>query len=255
MNVKRCRYILLLLSILCLQAFGQINTNKPIILNSQDKQIYNLGTPTAVDHAVNVKTLQDNTLLYSTASGTDTIAVNLTPALTAYERGTTVYLKAANTNTGAVLVNVNQLGLVPVKKNVNRDLTKGNIRAGEIIAIVFDGVNFQLISNNVRSCPSGFVDVNSDYCIEQNERAAQYFFPAQVICSDLGYRLCSWGEWYYACQNTSLSLNTMTNNYEWTNDSANEDDYVRVVGNNSCKAAGNLNGVTFMQPFRCCFSK
>lgn len=73
-------------------------------------------------------------------------AVNLTPALTSYALFTYVCFKAVNGNTGASTLNVNGLG---AKTLVHRDgtpLLQGDIPAGSICEVVYDGANFQLLN-------------------------------------------------------------------------------------------------------------
>jgi microcystin-dependent protein len=57
-----------------------------------------------------------------------------------------ISFKAANANTGAATLNVDGLGAVAIKKNVNKDLSAGDIAAGQIIIVVYDGTYFQMIS-------------------------------------------------------------------------------------------------------------
>lgn len=83
---------------------------------------------------------------------TDTGAVNalvatLSPALGAYAAGVLVQVKVANTNTGATTINVNALGAKTIKKGQGTtDLVAGDIVAGQVISLEYDGTNFQLQS-------------------------------------------------------------------------------------------------------------
>ena len=72
--------------------------------------------------------------------------VTLTPALTQYIIGMPMYFKALNANTGASTLNVNGLGVKTLHKNGNSDLISGDIVAGQIIAVAYDGTSLQLIS-------------------------------------------------------------------------------------------------------------
>ena len=64
-------------------------------------------------------------------------------------------------------------------------------------------------------------------------------FPeAAEVCGNLGGKICSWAEFYYACERDTLfGLNDMTGDYEWTNSMGNADDNVRVAGWNNCRSA------------------
>jgi hypothetical protein len=70
--------------------------------------------------------------------------VNPRPAITSYTDGLRISFKAASSNTGVCSINVNGLGPKLIKKNVNIDLSSGDILAGQIVDVAYDGVNFQL---------------------------------------------------------------------------------------------------------------
>lgn len=77
---------------------------------------------------------------------TDAYAITLTPAPTTYATGMTVKFKANTANTGAATLNVNSLGVKTIKKYVNQDLSDGDIRANQFVTVIYDGTNFQMIS-------------------------------------------------------------------------------------------------------------
>lgn len=84
---------------------------------------------------------------YASDTGSaDAYAIALSPALTSHVSGMPISFKAANANTGAATLNVDGLGAVAIKKNVNKDLSAGDIAAGQIIIVVYDGTYFQMIS-------------------------------------------------------------------------------------------------------------
>lgn len=90
---------------------------------------------------------QDGATIYAADAGSnDTYAVTLSPAPTAYATSMVVYFKANTANTGAATLNVNSLGAITIKKNYNSDLADGDIKAGQIVQVIYDGTNFQLLS-------------------------------------------------------------------------------------------------------------
>jgi|LakMenE01Jun11ns_1017448.scaffolds.fasta_scaffold9959246_24 hypothetical protein len=109
-------------------------------------KITNLATGTAATDAATVAQIQSNGAALVTVTGTDTLVGTLTPALTTYVTGAVYYFIAPATNTGAVTLNIDTLGA----KNVTRDgttaLVAGDITSGEMVAVVYDGTRFQLIS-------------------------------------------------------------------------------------------------------------
>jgi len=89
----------------------------------------------------------DGALDYAADSGSaNACALTLLPALAAYIVGMPVWFKPAFTNTGAVTLNINSLGTVSIKKSGNKDLVAGDMLAGMITGVVYDGTNFQLLT-------------------------------------------------------------------------------------------------------------
>ena len=81
-----------------------------------------------------------------TASGTDTYAFAAHPAYTSYDQLTSrpLLLTFTNANTTSATLNVNGLGAKNIYKNKSTALTAGDIRAGQIIILTYDGTNFQV---------------------------------------------------------------------------------------------------------------
>jgi hypothetical protein len=89
--------------------------------------------------------ISDGLHLWATDSGTanDYVLTSVVPA-TAYTLGLTRRFKAQNANTGQSTVNVDGLGLKWIKTTAQAHLSAGQIPAGGIVQIVYDGTNFQL---------------------------------------------------------------------------------------------------------------
>lgn len=84
-------------------------------------------------------------LLYGVDGGnTDAYAVSLDVAPTAYTAGMMVTFKANTANTTACTLNLNTLGAKAIKKNTSVDLATNDIKAGEVVTVIYDGTNFQL---------------------------------------------------------------------------------------------------------------
>ncbi|MDP2166774.1 MAG: hypothetical protein Q8J64_00395 [Thermodesulfovibrionales bacterium] len=87
----------------------------------------------------------DGALDYAADSGAaNAYVIALAPALTAYITGMPLLFKAANANTGASTLNVNGLGVKNIKRTSGAALTVGDIKAGGLVCVVYDGTNFQL---------------------------------------------------------------------------------------------------------------
>lgn len=81
---------------------------------------------------------------YGATSGTDTYTVTLSPAPTAYTTGMLIVAKIGNTNTGAATLNANSLGAKSLKNSDGTALTAGQLVAGMMAILRYDGTNLQL---------------------------------------------------------------------------------------------------------------
>jgi hypothetical protein len=88
--------------------------------------------------------VQDGAAQYlTTVAGTNTITASLN-SLAAYAAGQRFAFIAANTNTGAVTININGLGARDITKQGTTALVSGDIPAGIVVNIVYDGTRFQM---------------------------------------------------------------------------------------------------------------
>lgn len=92
-----------------------------------------------------VDAIQQPDVSAATASGTATYTASLAPAITAYTANLRVFIKMTNGNTGASTLNLNSLGAIPIKKNSIDALAAGDIVAGQVVELVYDGTNFQAL--------------------------------------------------------------------------------------------------------------
>lgn len=150
---------------------GAVANTNPIILDSagrtpneiwlevgvQYKFILQTSTNVLIGTYDNLPAINDpysiNSLL-SNVTGTNTIAATATPTLTAYAAGQVYSFIAANTNTSTVTISIDGLTAKSVTKNGATALSAGDIRAGMLCWVEYDGVEFQLI-NPASGFPSG----------------------------------------------------------------------------------------------------
>ncbi len=81
---------------------------------------------------------------YLIATGTDAYSVTNTPPILAYAAGNTFSVYFTNANTAVSTINVDSLGAKSIKKNGSVALIAGDILAGKIYTLIYDGTNFQL---------------------------------------------------------------------------------------------------------------
>jgi hypothetical protein len=104
-----------------------------------------LSAGSAATDSANIAQVQNSFGSFLTVSGTDTITATVSPSLTAYASGQMFAFVAANTNTGAVTINISSLGAKSITKNGNTALAAGDINANYLFVIVYDGTQFQVV--------------------------------------------------------------------------------------------------------------
>ena len=82
---------------------------------------------------------------YGVATGSaNAYAVTLNPAPTSYVEGMAIAVKINVDNTGPSTINVNGLGAKAIKKPNGNDVSAGNLKAGSIYTLRYNGTNFIL---------------------------------------------------------------------------------------------------------------
>ena len=105
-----------------------------------------VGNATAQACYASVTDVQNGSAItLSGVSGTDTITATAPFTVAAYASGQGFRFVAANTNTGAVTINISGLGAKSITKQGTTALNAGDIAAGGAYEIVYDGTRFQLI--------------------------------------------------------------------------------------------------------------
>lgn len=95
------------------------------------------------------KISQDGREVYlASAVGTDTYAITLVPAPSAYVNGMTIRFKADVANTGAATLNVNGLGAISLVRGISTALVTGDIVANQIVEVEYNstGTVFQVVN-------------------------------------------------------------------------------------------------------------
>jgi hypothetical protein len=94
--------------------------------------------------------VQDGALAWAgtSAGAADAQTLTMTPTLTAYPTGGHFAFKAGAglTNTGACTINIDAIGAKDVKRQDGTDPVAGDITAGEIYKILYDGTNLVLLN-------------------------------------------------------------------------------------------------------------
>ena len=80
----------------------------------------------------------------SSGSANALVVTVSSPQLVSYAAGLTLFVKVANTNTGASTINVNALGAKSITTPAIGALSAGDLIAGAVVQLTYDGTQFQL---------------------------------------------------------------------------------------------------------------
>ena len=109
----------------------------------------NVANATARTQYATAGQVEDGTLNYLTSvSGTNAITATAPVSMSAYVAGQTFRFIAAGANTGAVTLNLNAIGAKSVVKTDGSALVSGDIASGGAVQVIYDGTNFQLLSDS-----------------------------------------------------------------------------------------------------------
>lgn len=255
----------LIFTILAGTSYGQVRVDGPIELNGSspsDRQVQGLAGEAGPHDAVSASGIQSGQHVFAEPVSGTVLVVDL-PSLDAYPApGTHILVRMPEVLApGNLLIDVNTWGAYPVLLSPGMPLQQENVPEGAILSLVFDGASFQVMNGShfvKRTCPTNMREMNQQYCVDIDESTDPLnFFEASIVCAQAGKRLCTWAELFLACdRRVEMELLNMTTNYhEWTNSTMNGDEFVRVMGNNSCTSAGGLHSLNDSLHFRCCISR
>lgn len=244
---------------------AQVRVDRPVVLDGTDpgqRRVMGLADAAAESDALNARSAMHGLFRHGVATGTaDAWIVDLTPALAqAPSAGMELIVRVTSVNTGAVTIDLGAGGIHALVKDASSPLEGGELTPGMMARLLYDGDSFHLTNGRPltkRPCPTGFVQVNEQFCIEPDQRDTLMFPAAAIACGSIGARLCTWSEFLTACnQATDLGLVNMVGDYEWSNNTANGDMLVRVVGQFSCNSGATAEAVGLQaRPFRCCYRR
>jgi hypothetical protein len=140
---------------------GTTNNTNPIVLNAGGRTPYQIWVNGGVLYKFilkdsagvligiydNIPAIDDPTSFNNliTVTGTNNLIGTSTPPNTTYAAGMTLSFVVANTNTGAVTIDVDGLGAKEITVQTT-PLIAGQLNAGGIAAIEYDGTRFQLMN-------------------------------------------------------------------------------------------------------------
>lgn len=243
-------------------AFAQVHSDRRIELVGEDpgsRQVLGLPVDQDVNTALSAGVEQSGDHRFAVALLQDGWEIELPALIGIPEAGTQMFVKIPEGASGNAQLRVNGTGPYPIVLAPNSALEASDVPDGTVLSLVFDGSHFHVMNGTVHSrrpCPDGMVQVNSQFCIEVDERAPESFFQAAVLCAADGRRLCTWAEFHRSCvQQVSLGLQNMVGNSEWADTAANEELNALVVGRISCTSGGATSTTIYDNSFRCCYTR
>ncbi len=181
-------------------------------------KIIDLAPGVALTDAASIANLQDNTGSAATATGTDTYAITPVPPAVSYVTGQTWTVTFTNANTGPATLNVSGLGPKAITKNGAIALVGGDIQAGSIWNLTYDGTRFVLngqagalaIGNGGTQVTAFTAAVNTRYnCVFGT--SGTITGPAAATVGDLMI-LSLAGFYVYTFNPNGLKINSSTSN-------------------------------------------
>lgn len=139
----------LLAAMLCSMAYAQVEIDKPILLTGSgaDARVGGISEVSSPGDAVSAAHLQQGSLIYSPAAGSDNaIVLTIAPIPPAYAPGMVIHFLTSASNTGAVTLNLNGLGVKQIRKAVSAQLDAGDFQPGQMVSVIYDGTHFQWLN-------------------------------------------------------------------------------------------------------------
>jgi hypothetical protein len=144
---------------------GAVANTNPIVMNAAGRTPYEIWLNSGVTYKFalytstnvligtydNIPAIDDPTVFNNliTVTGTNTLIGTSVPPYTSYVAGMTLSFIPANTNTGAVTIDVDGLGAKNIFVGSATALSSGDLVAGRIANLEYDGTRFQLYQSSI----------------------------------------------------------------------------------------------------------
>jgi hypothetical protein len=150
---------------------------------------YSMLAPSSEDLAQVAKGVRSQRMNYVDDTGSaNTLSVAFDPPLPTYTIGFPIRVKIKVTNTGPTTIDAGA-GRVSVRKPNGAEMAAGDLPAGGIAGLVFDGTNFQMINfGGAGGGPGNVFQVNIPYAVDTgpvNQVTATFTGPALTLVAGL----------------------------------------------------------------------
>ncbi len=121
---------------------------------------------------------KDTNASLSAGGSANAITISANQTLSAYYDGFVIAFEAGATNTGAVTINVDSVGVKSLKKNVTDAMDAGDIVNGQKVIAIYDGTNFQIVSAYIDTTQSTLAEnwaTKTDGVVESSEYSSKAY--------------------------------------------------------------------------------
>ena len=244
----------------CLCAAAQVHLDKPLNLTAaQDslRRIEGLASPLDATSLITLDNAQQAASNWYTVTGGTTVTqLAGSPPAQAYANGMLIRWIPLAAKSGNVKVNVDGLGTRAVYRTDGLPATEGQVAVAKAVEMIYVDTAFFIMGRSITDCPSGFVRISDEFCIQQNDTLSVSIFTAISHCYARGARLCTWDEYTMACTAYGAQLSGLFDDWEWIDDTSDHTHTVDQVARYSCNGNRAVNAVEAPASFgvvRCCY--
>jgi hypothetical protein len=252
---------LLLAALFASSGFAQLEVDRPLQLEGPTpltRQVTGLDTIAALGAVLTAAVEQQGSHRHALAEAGSVWSASI-PALDAPQPGTHITIAVPDGAAGEAWLQVNGGAAEPLILAPGVPFDATGASSGTVLSLVHNGSAWQVMNGRqdaLIACPPEMAAVNGQFCVERAQRPSAIMPDAVAACAAQGKRLCTWGEFVAACQRrTALGLLNPSSDWEWTGNSANEENSVRMVRLANCTSAGTRFLTGPAGPYRCCLSR
>ncbi|MCB0795083.1 MAG: hypothetical protein KDB88_10130 [Flavobacteriales bacterium] len=237
---------------------GQVHLDRSLRFTASDslqRGFDTLGHAAQEDALMSYGPARTGSVHWAIASGSaSSIQLQLQPPASAYEDGMLIRFVPNHPHAGYVNVNVDGLGPVPLIGSEKQTVAFGEMDTLSIAEIQFFNGTFKVRTTPIRGCPSGTVQVNERFCMQQGRSGMVTFASAARYCADRGAKLCSWDEYIHGCTTQNAFMQDMFTEWEWINDTSDHTHTADQVGRFTCRSQRSRGAADgSVARARCCY--
>lgn len=239
---------------------AQVRVDKPVVFTGSSpaqRQVEGLGPAAGDDALIDLAGARSGSYQWGVACGTsNAITLTLDPPCSAYTTGLQVRFLPARISGGPVTLNVDGLGPRRLYRSDGLPPVLGQLQPGRITEITYVDTAFFLNTRASKACPDGFLQANSEFCLQRNDTTSMSVYSATRWCTERGAQLCTWDQYIHACQALQSQLEGLFDDWEWIDDTADHTHTGVQAGRWACRSErswGALENPNNYAQVRCCF--